>query len=124
MFDSEALTYTVVITDSDDDPVSHSRVMASFDANLWLDAMDTEIHSMYGRGVWALVDPPKWMKPIGLSWIYLKSGLYGNVETFRMRLVAMGYTLKEGAILRCDLLSSCHACDHSDPLVQSYYIDL
>ena len=124
MFDSEALTYAAVIIDSDDDPVSYSRVMASFGANLWLEAMDTEIHSMYGRGVWALVAPPEGIKPIELSWIYLESGLDGNVETFRARLVAMGYTLKEGAILRCDLLSSCRACDHSDPLVQSYYIDL
>ena len=55
MFDSEALTYTAVITDSDDDHVSYSRVMASSGVNLWLDAMDTEIHLMYGHGVWALV---------------------------------------------------------------------
>ena len=67
MFDSEALTYSAVITDSDDDPGSYSRVMASSGVNLWLDAMDTEIHSMYSRGVWALVDPPEGMKPVGLS---------------------------------------------------------
>ena len=124
MFDSKALTYTAVITDADDDPVSYSRVMASSGVNLWLEAMDTEIHLMYGHGVWALVAPPEGIKPVGLSWIYLKSGLDGNVETFRARLVAVGYTLKEGAIPRCDLLSGCLACDHSDPLVQSYYIDL
>ena len=117
MFDSEALTYSAVITDSDDDPVSHSRIMVSSGVNLWLDAMDTEIHLMYGHGVWALVDPPEGMKPIGISWIYLKSGLDGNVKTFRARLAAMGCTLKEGAILRCDLLSSRHAHDHSDRLV-------
>ena len=98
MFDFEALTYTVVITDSDDDPVSHSRVMASSDANLWLNAMDTEIHSMYSPGVWALVAPPEGIKPVGLSWIYLKSGLDGNVEMLRARLVAMSYALKEGII--------------------------
>ena len=124
MFNSEALTYTAVTTDYDDDPVSYSRVMASSGVNLWLDTMDTEIHLMYGHDVWALVAPPEGMKPIGLSWIYLKSGLNGNVETFRARLVAVGYTLKEGAIPRCDLLSGCLSCDHSDPLVQSYYIDL
>ena len=90
MFDFEALTYTAVITDSDDDLVSHSRVMVSSDANLWLDAMDTEIHLMYGHGVWALVAPPEGIKPIGISWIYLKSNLNGNVETFRARLVANG----------------------------------
>ena len=82
MFDSEALTYSAVITDSDDDPVSHSRVMASSDANLWHNAIDTEIHSRYGCGVWALVAPPEGIKPVGFSWIYLKSGLDGNVETF------------------------------------------
>ena len=70
VFDSEALTYSAVIIDSDDDPVSDLRVMASSGVNLWLDAMDTEIHSMYDRSVWALIAPPEGIKPIGLSWIY------------------------------------------------------
>ena len=94
MFDSEALTYTAVITDSDDDPVSYSRVMANSGVNLWLKAVDAEIHLMYSHGVWALVAPPEGIKPVGLSWIYLKSGLDGNVETFRARLVSRGLHLE------------------------------
>ena len=83
MFDSEGQTYTAVINDFDNDPASYLKAMASFDANLWQDAMDAEIHSMYKNGVWTLVDPPEGIKPIGSKWIYKrKRGPYGNVESF------------------------------------------
>ena len=98
--------------------------MASSDANLWHNAMDTEIHSMYSHGVWTLIASPEGIKSVGPSWIHLKSCLDGNVETFRARLVAMGYALKEGIVFRCVLLLGCHACNHSDSPVHFYYIDL
>ena len=37
------------------------------------------------------------IKSIGCKWVYKrKRGIYGNVETFKVRLVAKGYTQKEG----------------------------
>ena len=73
--------------------------MATSDANLWLDAMDTEIHSIYSHDVWALVAPPEGIKPVGLSWIYLKSVLDGNIKTFRAQLVVICHTSKEVIVL-------------------------
>ena len=59
--------------------------------------MDAEIHSMNVNGVWTLVDPPEGVKPIGCKWIYKKKrGTDGNVETFKVRLVAKGFTQREG----------------------------
>ncbi len=82
---------------ADDEPISYSDAMAGPEANLWLDAMNTEIHSMYSNEVWKLVDLPDGIKPIGCKWIYKKKrGPDGNVETFKARLVAKGYTQKEG----------------------------
>jgi len=80
-----------------DEPVSYLQAMESSEANLWHEAMDAEIQSMYKNGVWTLVDPPEGVKPVGCKWIYKKKrGPDGNVETFKARLVAKGYTQKEG----------------------------
>ncbi len=88
----------MAISDKDDDePISYSQAVTSSEANLWREAMNAEIHSMYSNGVWTLVDPPDGIKPIGCKWIYKKKrGPDGNVETFKARLVAKGYTQKEG----------------------------
>ncbi|KAH9698286.1 reverse transcriptase Ty1/copia-type domain-containing protein [Citrus sinensis] len=47
--------------------------------------------------VWELVEAPNEVKPIGCKWIYKrKRGVDGRVETFKARLVAEGFTQKEG----------------------------
>ena len=44
-----------------------------------------------------LVEPPANIKPIGCKWVYKrKRGSDEKVETFRARLVAKGFTQKEG----------------------------
>ena len=59
--------------------------------------MNLEIESIYSNQVWELVDLPEGVKPIGCKWIYKKKrGTYGRVKTFKIRLVAKGYTQKEG----------------------------
>ena len=59
--------------------------------------MNTKIESMYSNRVWILVDPAVGVKPIGCRWIFKrKRGIDGKVETFEARLVAKGYTQKEG----------------------------
>ena len=59
--------------------------------------MKTEMESMYSNQVWLLVDLPDGVKPIGCKWVYKrKRGVDRKVETFKARLVANGYTQKEG----------------------------
>ena len=44
------------------------------------------------NNVWALVDPPEGVKPIGCKWIFKrKRGTDGQVETYKAHLVAKGY---------------------------------
>ena len=59
--------------------------------------MKSELDSMYSNQVWDLVKAPNGIKPVGCKWVYKrKRGIDGNVETFKVRLVAKGYTQKEG----------------------------
>lgn len=59
--------------------------------------MNNKIESMYSNQVWELVDSPKRIKPIWCKWTYKrKRGAVRKVETFSTRLVAKGYSQKEG----------------------------
>ena len=42
-----------------DDPNTFDEVMSDIDFKKWLDAMKSEIDSMYSNQVWILVDPPE-----------------------------------------------------------------
>ncbi|EXC14994.1 hypothetical protein L484_008148 [Morus notabilis] len=88
---------TAVLDLDVDESILYSQAMASSEANLWHEAMNAEIQSMYKNGVWTLVDPPEGVKPVGCKLIFKKKrGPDGNVETFKARLVAKGYTQKAG----------------------------
>ena len=59
--------------------------------------MNQEMESMYSNSVWKLVYPLEDVRPIGCKWIYKRNReAYGKVETFKARLVAEGYTQREG----------------------------
>ena len=59
--------------------------------------MNVEMESMGSNKIGELVDLLEGIKPIGCKWIYKrKRGADGNVETFKARFVAKGYTQKEG----------------------------
>ena len=52
---------------------------------------------MHSNSVWQLIDIPEGVKPIGCKWIFKrKRGADGKVETYKAKLVAKGYTEKEG----------------------------
>ena len=59
--------------------------------------MNEEIKSMKDNDVWDLVPLPKGMKPIGCKWIFkTKRDSKDEVERYKARLFAKGYTQKEG----------------------------
>ncbi|KAL0393280.1 UNVERIFIED_CONTAM: Retrovirus-related Pol polyprotein from transposon TNT 1-94 [Sesamum radiatum] len=59
--------------------------------------MNEEIKSMKDNDVWELVQFPKDTKPIGCNWMFkTKRDSKGNMERYKSRLVAKGYTQKEG----------------------------
>ena len=80
-----------------DDPTTFEEAISDIDSLKWLEAMKSEMDSMYLNQVWDLVDPPEGIIPIGNKWIYKrKIGSDGKVETYKARLVAKGYRQRQG----------------------------
>lgn len=86
-----------VLVIQDDEPTTYQEVLNSPDSSKWLEAMNSEMDSMYDNKVWTLVDPPEGIKPVGCKWVFKKkTDMDGNVITYKARLVAKGYKQKEG----------------------------
>ena len=76
-----------------DEPLTYTDAVTSRDSDRWLEAMRSEMDSMYVNQVWTLVDAPEGVSPIGCKWVYKKKiGTDGQVETYKARLVAKGFS--------------------------------
>ena len=63
----------------------------------WADAMRHEIDSLDDNNVWELVELPAGRKTVGSKWVFkLKKNADGSIERCKARLVAQGYSQKEG----------------------------
>jgi len=79
------------------DPTSFEEAMRSAHSSKWLEAMQDEMRSMNTNGVWDIKIIPKGVKIVGYKWVYkTKYDSKGNVERFKTRLVAKGFTQREG----------------------------
>ena len=80
-----------------DEPLSYKKAMDRPDSNDWLEAMKSEMQSMYDNQVWDLVDPPEGVKPIGNKWVFKrKIDMDGNLTIYKARLVAKGFRQIQG----------------------------
>jgi len=78
-----------------DYPLSFLEAISSSDANLWEQAIRTEIDSIKKNNTWTLVDLPKGANPIGCKWIFKKKyNPNGSIVKYKARLVAKGFTQK------------------------------
>ena len=75
-----------------DEPTNYEEAMMSPDSAKWLEAMKSEMGSMYENKVWTLVDLPDDRQAIENKWIFKnKIGADGNVIVYKARLVAKGF---------------------------------
>ena len=80
-----------------DEPTNYEEVMMSPDSNKWLEAMQSEIGSMYENKVWTLTDLPDDRRAIENKWIFKKkTDADGNVTVYKARLVAKGFRQVQG----------------------------
>ena len=71
--------------------------MMSPDFDKWLEAMKSEIGSMYENKVWTLVALPDDRRPIENKWIFKKeTNADGNAIVYKARLVAKGFRQVQG----------------------------
>ncbi|PKI73125.1 hypothetical protein CRG98_006467 [Punica granatum] len=86
----------VLLVDNDE-PTTYAEAVTSPNSEKWLEAMRSEMESMYTNQVWTLVDPPEGVKPIGCKWIFKKkTDMDGNAITFKGRLVVKGFRQVHG----------------------------
>ena len=82
--------YTYLIKD---DPLSFLEAISSSDANLWEQAIRTEIDSIKKNNTWTLVDLLEGANPIGCKWIFKrKYNPDESIDKYKARLVAKGFT--------------------------------
>ncbi|KAA3450189.1 polyprotein [Gossypium australe] len=85
-------THGDVLLIDQDEPRTYQEAVTSPDSEKWLEAMRSEMDSMYENQVWTLIDPPEGVKPIGCKWVFKKkTDMDGNVQTYKGRLVAKGF---------------------------------
>src|SRR3954466_13587954 len=71
--------------------------MISPGSDKWLEAMKSEIGSMYKNKVWTLVDLPDDRRAIENKWVFKKKiDADGNVTVYKARLFAKGYRQVQG----------------------------
>ena len=80
-----------------DEPTNYEEAMMSPGSNKWLEAMKSEMGSMYENKVWTLVDLPDDRQAIENKWIFKKkTDADGNVTVYKARLVAKGFRQVQG----------------------------
>ena len=68
-----------------DEPLTYQDSMNSPDSKRWLEAIKSEMESMYENKVWTLVDPPEGVKPIECKWVFKKkTDMDGKVHTYKV----------------------------------------
>jgi hypothetical protein len=79
------------------EPTNYEEAMTSPDSDKWLEAMKSEIGSMYENKVWTLLDLPDDQHAIENTWIFKKkTNADGNVTIYKALLVAKGYRQVQG----------------------------
>jgi hypothetical protein len=64
---------------------------------VWVDAMKEEYDSIMKNETWELTELPENKVPIGCKWLFKsKFNVDGSINKYKTRLVAKGYSQKEG----------------------------
>src|SRR6266540_394836 len=81
----------------DDTPTSIAEAYTSPDADDWKETVRSEMDSILSNDNWEVTERPYGCKPVGCKWVFKKKlRPDGTIEKYKTRLVAKGYTQKEG----------------------------
>ncbi|MCO5572916.1 hypothetical protein L7F22_026677 [Adiantum nelumboides] len=84
---------SIAETPEDGDPVSVEAALSGPCADLWRQAMESELSSLQSNHTWSLVPLPHGCQPISCKWV-LRRKLHpdGRVARYKARLVARGFS--------------------------------
>ena len=83
--------------DIESEPITFQHAMESEEVQNWTQAMNDEMKSIQKTNTWNLVELPEGRVPISNKWIYKKKrNEMGEVIRYKARLVARGFTQREG----------------------------
>ena len=90
--------FTASVDNSNEmEPTDINEAMNGNNSKEWKDAMCSEFESLTKNHTWDLVDKPNDKNIVGCKWVYkVKHDDKGNISRYKARLVAQGYTQKEG----------------------------
>ena len=76
-----------------DEPMNYEEAMMSPDSDKWLEAIKSEIGSMYENKVWTLIDLPDDREAIENKWIFKrKTDADGSVTIYKARIIAKRFS--------------------------------
>lgn len=79
------------------EPQSYNEAINSSQRDEWMTAMQREYNSLVENKVWRLVERPKNHNVVKCKWVFkAKCDASGNFQQYKARLVARGFTQKEG----------------------------
>ena len=80
-----------------DEPTNYEEAMMSPDSAKWLEAVKSEMRSMYENKVWTLIDLPNDRRAIEIKWIFKrKTDADSSVTIYKARIVAKGFRQVQG----------------------------
>ena len=79
-----------------DEPTNYEEAMVIPDSAKWLEAMRSEIRSMYENKVWTLIDLPNDQRDIEIKWIFKRKTDADSVTIYKARIVAKGFRQVQG----------------------------
>jgi hypothetical protein len=89
----EILLNSTTTKGEEKEPFSLLEAKGRTDWPKWKSAMDTEMNQLRALGTFELVKLPENRKPISCKWVFrLKRDINGNIEKFKARLVARGFS--------------------------------
>nr|GEY62588.1 putative retrotransposon Ty1-copia subclass protein [Tanacetum cinerariifolium] len=75
------------------EPANYKVALLDPESNKWLNSMNVKMQSMKDNEVWDLVDLPPNGKTFGSKWLFKKkTGMDGDVHTYKAHLMPKGYT--------------------------------
>ena len=81
------------------EPTNYEEAMVSPDSAKWLEAMKSEMGSMYENKVWTLIDLPNGRRAIEIKWILKRrTDADSSVTIYKARIVAKGFRQVQGVV--------------------------